>query len=398
MERDKADFLICGGGIIGVTIARELLNRGCENIIILEKEGAIGEHASGRNSGVLHAGIYYTPDSMKAKLCLQGNFLMKRYCKEKALPLLEPGKVIVAKNENETETIKELYNRAVKNGAKVELIDEKQLQEIEPNAKTHRVALYSYYTAVVDPKAILGSFYDDLASSGKVKFFSGTEFKRLIRNKAVLTNKGEIQFDNFINAAGAYSDKIAHSFGVGLDYKLIPFKGIYKKLTREKSYMVKGNIYPVPDIRNPFLGIHLTKSTKGDVYLGPTAITAFGRENYRGVKGMNSEAIDILARCAALFFVNPEFRRVALTEPRKYIFKFFFEDIKKLIRNLEPEDIMSSGKVGIRPQLVDWKKKELVMDFVVIKDGDSTHVLNAISPAFTSSLVFAKLIVERFLT
>ncbi len=398
MRTERADFLICGGGIIGLTLARELLNSGCENIIILEKENTPGKHASGRNSGVLHAGIYYSPDSLKAKLCLQGNFLMKQYCREKGLPLLETGKVIVAKNVKEAETLKELYSRAVENGAKVELIDTGRLEEIEPYAKTHGTALYSYYTAVVDPGAILKSLHDDLVASGKVRILTGTEFRRPKGSRAVLTNRGEIRFDMFINAAGAYSDRVAHCFGVGLDYRLIPFKGIYRKLRKDKSYMVRGNIYPVPDIRNPFLGVHLTRNTKGEVYAGPTAITALGRENYRFPEGINAEAFDIAGRSAVLFLVNPKFRKVALTEPRKYIFRFFYEDTKRLIKNLKPGDIVSSEKAGIRPQLVDWNKKELVMDFVVIRDADSVHVLNAISPAFTSSMVFAKLIKERFLT
>ncbi|MEK7851576.1 MAG: FAD-dependent oxidoreductase, partial [Deltaproteobacteria bacterium] len=196
---------------------------------------------------------------------------------------------------------------------------------------------------------------------------------------------------------GAYSDKVAHAFGVGLNYKAIPFKGIYKKLRPEKSYLVKGNIYPVPDIRNPFLGVHFTRSVKGDVYLGPTAIPALGRENYGILKGIDLEAIDISLREAVLFFVNPKFREVALTEPRKYIFKYFFEDARKLVKELNPEDIIPSDKVGIRPQLVDWDKKELVMDFMVVRDGGSVHILNSISPAFTSSMEFARFVVDKYI-
>lgn len=393
----KTDILICGAGIIGLTIARELLNNGFENIVILEKEKDLGMHASGRNSGVLHAGIYYTPDSLKAKFCLQGNFLMKEYCKEKNIPVLETGKVIVAKNEQEVNTLKDLYNRAIKNEAKVELIDEKQLGEIEPIAKTYQIALYSYYTAVVEPKEVLKGLYYDLISSKKVKIFTCTEFKGIKGSDTALTNNGEIHFETFINSAGTYSDKVAHSFGVGLNYKLIPFKGIYKKLNSKKADLIKGNIYPVPDTRNPFLGAHFTRNTKGEVYLGPTAIPAFGRENYGMLKGIDIEVFDIFFRDALLFFVNSKFREIALTEPRKYIFKFFFEDIKKLVKEISPEDVIPSDKVGIRPQLVDWKKKELVMDFIVLKDRNSIHILNAISPAFTSSMCFAKFIVEKYI-
>ena len=392
------NFLICGAGIIGLTIARELVRKGYEDVIVIEKEDSIGRHASGRNSGVLHAGIYYSPDSLRAKSCLAGNIMMKEYCREKGLSISETGKVIVAKDDNEVATLKELYLRALKNGARVELIDERQLEAIEPNAKTCGIALYSYDTAVVDPKAVLKSLYDELISSKKVSVLMGVEFKGLKSNNAVSTDKGDISFDTFINAAGAYSDKVAHAFGVGLNYRLIPFKGIYRKLNNKDSYGIRGNIYPVPDLKTPFLGVHFTRSISGEVYLGPTAIPAFGRENYGIIDGIDIEAVDILLREAVLFLVNSGFRKVVLTEPRKYIYKYFFEDARKLVRNLRPKDIITSEKVGIRPQLVDWEKKELVMDFVVIKDGNSIHILNAISPAFTSSMYFANFIVKEYVS
>lgn len=392
----KADFLIVGGGITGLTIARELIKRGYENIIIIEKENSLAKHASGRNSGVLHAGIYYAPDSLKAKFCLKGNFLMREYCKERGLPILETGKVIVIRNEREAETLKGLYKRAIRNGARVELIDERQLSKIEPNAKTYKMGLYSYYTAVVDPKRILNSLYEDLASTGKVKIFMNTKFKDIKQSSIALTDRYNIEFDIFINAAGAYADKIAHSFGLGLNYKLIPFKGTYKRLKKEKSHLIRGNIYPVPDIRNPFLGVHFTKDIRGDVYLGPTAIPAFGRENYGITEGIDKEAMDIFIEDVILFFVNPRFREIALQEPRKYMFNFFYRDAKKLVKRLLPEWIEPSDRVGIRPQLVDWEKKELVKDFVVIKDGNTIHILNTISPAFTSSMAFAKFVVNNY--
>ncbi len=397
MKTVSADFLICGGGIIGLTIARELVKYNYDNIIVIEKEDDLGKHASGRNSGVLHAGIYYSSDSLKAKSCLSGNFLMRQYCKEKSLPILETGKVIVAKDDNDIRTLKELCYRAEKNGAKVELIDEKQLEEIEPNAKTCETALYSYHTAVVDPKKILESLYDDIISSGKVNIFFKTRFVGIIGSNTVLTNNVKIRFGTFINAAGSNSDRIAHAFGVGLNYKLIPFKGIYKKLKKEKSNIIRGCIYPTPDIRNPFLGVHFTKDMNDEVYLGPTAIPAFGRENYGILKGMDSEAFNIFIRDTILICSNPGFREVVFSEPKKYFFKYFCEDAEKLVKGLHPEDIVPSGKVGIRPQLVDWDKKELVMDFLIIKDGNCIHLLNTISPGFTSSMYFAEFLVKEYI-
>jgi L-2-hydroxyglutarate oxidase LhgO len=392
----NADYLICGGGIVGLTLARGLLSKGCEDIVIIEKEESLGKHASGRNSGVLHAGIYYGADSFRAKSCLNGNLLMRQYCKEKGLPLSESGKVIVACNAHETEMLRKLRTRAEENGAKVELIDEKQLSEIEPNAKTHDFALYSPYTAVVEPKEILKSLYDEIMSSGKVRIFFKTEFVGIRESNTVVTNKGEIQFRTFINAAGAHGDKIAHAFGVGMQYRIIPFKGIYRKLIKRKSHLVRGNIYPVADTRNPFLGVHFTRDIKGDVYIGPTAIPAFGRENYEIFRGIDSEVYEILCRDAFLFFADPGFREIALQEPKKYFFRYFFRDARRLLKELSPGDVSSSDKVGIRPQLVDWARKELVMDYVIIKDGSSIHLLNTISPAFTSSMDFSQFIVNEY--
>lgn len=394
----SADFLICGAGIIGLTIARELAKRGAQNIVVLEKEEELGRHASGRNSGVLHAGIYYSPDSLRARSCLNGNILMKRYCREKNLPLSESGKVIVAKNDKEIETLKELYGRALKNGARVELIDEKRLREIEPHAQTHMTALHSLDTSVVDPKLILKSLHSDLVSSGKVKVLAGTEMQGIKGSSTAVTSHGTIKFETFINASGAYSDKVAHLFGVGLNYRLIPFKGIYKKLRSERSYIVKGNIYPVPDIKNPFLGIHFTRSVNGEIYVGPTAIPSLGRENYKMLQGIEIESIDILLREALLFAVNERLRGTALSELKRYLSGYFFEDAKKLVPDLKKKDLMPSEKTGIRPQLVDWNKKELVMDFIVIKDGRTIHVLNTISPGFTSSMDFASFVVGKYIT
>jgi L-2-hydroxyglutarate oxidase LhgO len=392
-----ADVLICGGGIIGLTVARELLKKGCNNIIILEKEEKIGEHASGKNSGVLHAGIYYAPDSLKARLCLKGNRLMKDFCRQKNIPIFETGKVIVSKSEAETAVLEQLYQKAIYNGATAELIDDKKLKSIEPFSKTVRLALFSPDTAVVDPRMVLNNMVRELGDSGKVTILKGARFENLKGDNEVVTNNGNIRFDLFVNAAGAYSEKVAHTFDTGKHYKIIPFKGTYRKLIKEKSYLVNGNIYPVPDIRNPFLGVHFTKVADGTVYIGPTAIPAFGRENYDFFKGVDREFIQILLREGILFFTNADFRKVAVSEPRKYFLRSFFEEIKDILTDLNIEDILPSHKVGIRPQLVDWHKKELVMDFIVLKHKNSIHILNAVSPAFTSSMAFAEYVTEKYI-
>jgi L-2-hydroxyglutarate oxidase LhgO len=178
---------------------------------------------------------------------------------------------------------------------------------------------------------------------------------------------------------------------------MIPFKGLYKRLKQNKSHLVRGNIYPVPDVRNPFLGIHFTRNVRGEVYLGPTAIPAFGRENYGKLEGVDAEGIEILYRDAVLFLVNPKFRDVALREPKKYLSQYFFASAAQLVKRLVPADIEPAEKVGIRAQLVDWNNKELVMDFLVLREGNTTHILNPVSPAFTSSMDLAQKVVREYI-
>ena len=389
------DVVICGGGIIGLTIARELVRVGYSDIIILEKEVELGMHASGRNSGVLHAGIYYDPGTMKAKMCAQGNRRMREYCRERGLPLFESGKVVVAREYDELKTLDELERRATANGASVRMIDDRELAEIEPNARTVERALHSPHTAVVDPKRVLAELRSELEGTDKVRFFFDTRFLSAGQN-LVRTSQGNVGFGLFINAAGAYSDTVAQAFGVGEKYRMLPFKGIYRKLRKPAADKIRGSIYPVPNIKNPFLGVHFTRSVYGDVYLGPTAIPALGRENYGLLSGLDRELPAILLRDLRMFLDNPKFRGVALEEPRKYLFKHFFEDARKLVRYLTPNDVLPSPKSGIRPQLIDMETLEMVMDFVVVRDNNTVHVLNSISPAFTSSMYFAELVVNDY--
>jgi L-2-hydroxyglutarate oxidase LhgO len=392
---DRVEILIVGGGIIGLTIARELAARGRSGILVIEKESELGKHASGRNSGVLHAGIYYAPGSLKAQSCLGGNRLMKAFCREKGLPLHEGGKVIVARTPAELPTLEELHRRATANGARVEFIDEGELAAIEPMARTAGKALHSLDTAVVDPKKVLAALRAELAGSGKVRIVTDCRFLSRQGLDAVWTSQGMIRFGRLVNAAGAWCDVVAGEFGLGSEYRLIPFKGIYRKLRAGASFPVNGNIYPVPDIRNPFLGVHFTRSAAGDVYVGPTAIPAFGRENYRGLRGTGADGLRILYEDAVLFFKNPQFRSVALTEPRKYLPAFFHRDAARLVTGYVPASFGAADKVGIRPQLVDWRTKELMMDFIVLAVDGTVHVMNPISPAFTSSMFLAKTLVEE---
>ncbi len=271
---ETADFVICGSGIVGLTLARELVARGADSILIIEKEEKPGLHASGRNSGVLHAGIYYSPDSKRAHTCLAGNRLMKSYCREHGLPLLENGKVIVTSAPEQLPTLDELFRRAQAGGANVVMVDEKELAEIEPNARTVTRALHSRDTAVISPKAVLQSLREELTLSGRVRFSFGRRVlgRKPGASRTLLTCQGPVRYGFFINASGAHADKVAAYFDVGRKYRLLPFKGLYRQLKPERTELVRGSIYPVPDIRNPFLGVHFTRSVSGEVHIGPTAI------------------------------------------------------------------------------------------------------------------------------
>jgi L-2-hydroxyglutarate oxidase LhgO len=322
---------------------------------------------------------------------------MRAFCKEKGLPVLEAGKVIVARTEAELPTLEELHRRATANGARVRFVDEKELAELEPMAKTTGRALHSLDTAAVDPKQVLRALRAELEEAG-VRIVTGCRFLGRAGPERARTTAGEIGFRRLVNAGGAHCDEVARAFGVAEHYRLIPFKGIYRKLRAGASYPVNGNIYPVPDIRNPFLGVHFSRSVHGDVYVGPTAIPALGRENYGLLRGADLEALSIAAADAALFLRNAKFRTVALSEPRKYLPSFFHADAARLVKSYDPSLFPRADKVGIRPQLVDWRTKELVMDFLVEARDATVHVLNPISPAFTSSMDLARTVVKEHLS
>jgi len=397
MKQNQCQVLIVGAGITGLTIARELVSRGIENILILEKEKSLGLHASGRNSGVLHAGMYYTPDTLKAKYCVDGNRLMKEFCREKGLTLNETGKVILATSPAELGALYELKRRADLCGARAFLIDGKRLHEIEPYAAPCNEALFSPDTAVIRPIEVLEALEAELTQSAKVSIYYDTVFKGLLGDGQAQTSREVIGFEKFINAAGAFADHIAHQFGQAKEYKILPFKGTYKKLTQDRSFLVRGNIYLVPDLRTPFLGVHFTRSADDEILLGPTAMPAFGRENYGIFEGLGREALSILFRDAILLFKNRGFRQIAMTEPRKYLKRFVFNEARELVPELRLSDLTEAEHVGVRPQLIHWPTKTLVMDFIILHDSTSLHILNPISPAFTTSLAFAKDMADTFL-
>ncbi|PXY02883.1 L-2-hydroxyglutarate oxidase [Marinifilum breve] len=389
------DYIIIGAGIIGLTLAKELMSKHPQpTIAILEKEEDVAKHASGLNSGVLHAGFYYSSDSLKAKFCVQGNQFMKSFCMENNIPVNNCGKVVVAINEEELQGLYELEKRGKKNGVDLELIDLDRLKEIDPNAKSYQKALYSPTTASVDPKLVCSRLKDILIDKGVELDFS-TQFWSM-KNNIIYTNKKQYSCKFLFNAAGLYADKIAKQFGFAKNRIIIPFRGNYL-VYRNKKHQIKTHIYPVPNLLNPFLGVHYTLTVNNELKLGPTSTPAFWRENYNGLSRFNlQEFMQIIYYESKLFLFNSfNFRRLAISEIKKYNRRYFVQLAKHLSHNCNPESFDTWTKPGIRAQLLNTKTLKLEMDFIVEGDSNSLHILNAVSPAFTCSFAFAKYLVSE---
>jgi L-2-hydroxyglutarate oxidase len=396
--RKNYDFLIIGAGIIGLTIAKNIKEKYPKSsIAIIEKEDEIGFHSSGRNSGVLHAGFYYTADSLKAKFTKEGCLYWRNYCEQNNLKINKCGKVVVCKNEEELKTLYELKKRGDINKVPLEVIDEKKLKDYEPNAKTYKKALWSPLTATVDPKEILSHLKEKLEKED-VHFYFNQPYLYKNSKKSIKTKDYTFNYGKLINAAGLYADEIAKDFGFSKDYIIIPFKGIYLEYTG-KDKPIKTNIYPVPNIKNPFLGVHYTIKVDGTIKIGPTAIPAFWRENYKGLSRFKlDEFLQIITWESILFLTNAfGFRDLAFEEIKKYSKNYLIQQAIKMVKKIDSSKFNKWGKPGIRAQLLNTKTKQLVMDFIVEADDETIHVLNAVSPAFTASYPFTKWVVENYI-
>jgi L-2-hydroxyglutarate oxidase len=390
-----ADFLIIGGGVIGLNLALQIRRRhSASKIILIEKEPHCGKHASGRNSGVLHAGFYYTADSLKARFTREGNSCMTEYCRTRGLRINRCGKLVVAKDPADLAGLEELLKRAQKNGVELHEITDKEARAIEPRIKTYGKALYSPTTASVDPGEVMISLVDDAQKAG-INILTNTAYRRY-KAPAVVTNKGRIAAGYVINAAGLYADKIAQDFGISKDYRILPFKGIYL-YSSEQPGALKTNIYPVPDLNHPFLGVHYTLTVDGKIKIGPTAIPAFWREHYQGLDNFNlRESIEILGRELGMFLRNDfGFRSLAFNEIQKHFKSKLLMLATDLITGVSEKHYQHWGSPGIRAQLVNIKERKLQMDFCYEGDHSSFHILNAVSPAFTCAMPFSEFLLEH---
>jgi len=402
MINHSCDVLIVGGGMVGLCLAHQLLERKITtSITLLDKEPELGRHSSGRNSGVLHAGLYYKPGSVKAHVCVGGGRRLRAWVQERGLPLNTCGKVIVPPRPELDGQLDVLAERGTANGATVELWDEKQLRELIPEARTSSGrALWSPNTAVVKPIAVLRELQQELLDRG-VAFITGQaawtaepELRQLR-----LSDGGTISYGHLINCAGLQADRVAHLFGVGHNYTLLPFKGLYWQLKRSCPIQPRANLYPVPDLNVPFLGVHFTPSADATpvVSIGPTATPAWGRENYRGLQALEpAMAAANLTVLARQYLANRGgFRRYVHEQAFLALPPLLLQAAQQLIPSVRAEHLELSQKVGIRSQLFNSRTQRLEDDFLCLTGHASTHVLNAISPAFTASFALADLILDE---
>jgi len=393
---------IIGGGMVGLSLAHQLINRGIsKKITIIEKESRLGMHTSGRNSGVLHAGIYYKPDSLKAKICINGAQRLKEWISENKLAINNCGKIIVPTSLHLDKQLDLLLERGLSNGATCEIIDERELSKLSPLARSASGrALWSPNTSVVDPCSILDTLQKQLISYGvSIKLNEKTWKVLPSHNKIIFSDNSTLNYDYIFNCAGLYADKIAKLFNLSNEYILIPFKGNYWRIKEKSNIKISTNLYPVPNLELPFLGVHFTPSVRNQntIYIGPTATLAFGRENY--YKFDNLQPLDSLTNMSILaqqyIFNRGRFREYFHRQSLLTLKPLFLKAAQELIPTLTDQDIEFSSKVGVRPQLFNTNTNSIEDDFICIKTASSFHVLNSISPAFTASFAFADLIINQ---
>lgn len=399
-QLESYSLVIIGAGITGLSVAREFKQRyPNETVLILEKESNAGKHGSGRNSGVLHSGIYYPKGSLKAQVCSSGAKKLKEYCIENNISLNQMGKVVVPTEIEQDELLEELKSRADFNGAEATIVSQNELNELEPYAcsATGR-ALWVPQTTVVNPIEVLDVLIKELITLG-VKF-SWNSFIVSVdtENKQIQNNEGvHIHYQYLVNAAGQFADRVAKLFDVGLQYEALPFKGLYYKLKQNSGISLKRLVYPVPDLNMPFLGIHSVNDLQGNTYFGPTAVPALGRANYKALENIEvQESIRIGYRLLGLVINDTQgFREYSKAEGLRFFKSNFAKAASKIVKGITADKLQSSNKVGIRAQLYNKDTKSIEMDFILDSRLDTHHVLNAISPAFTSSFSLAKLIVNK---
>jgi (S)-2-hydroxyglutarate dehydrogenase len=395
MVESRYNVIIVGGGIVGLAVGLEITQRFPRlRLLLLEKEHRVGRHQSGHNSGVIHSGVYYKPGSLKAKLCVTGAAAMVEFCREHAIPHQVCGKVIVATHEEEFPRLEELRRRGDANGLTgLQSIGPEELREIEPNASGLR-ALVVPATGITDYAAVCDKYAEIITARGETILTSTevTGIKRYGDEITVETSRGAFSGKSLINCAGLFSDRISRMAGDDPQVMIVPFRGEYYDLIPERSSLVRSLIYPVPDPRFPFLGVHFTRRISGSVDAGPNAVLAFRREGYKRT--------DFNLRDLGSSLIFPGFWRMAAKNWRSGLDEFhrsfskpaFVRALQRLVPEVGDEDLVPGGS-GVRAQALT-REGALVDDFQFVPSGRMLHVLNVPSPAATASLLIGRNIVS----
>ncbi|MBE8477271.1 L-2-hydroxyglutarate oxidase [Streptomyces justiciae] len=386
---------IVGAGIVGLATAREIaLRRPGTRVVVLEKEQAVAVHQTGHNSGVVHAGIYYAPGSLKADLCVRGVAMLREYCQERALPYDEIGKLVMAVREDELGRMENLYERAKNNHVpELRKVSKDEIKEIEPNAGGI-AALHSPRTAITDYKAIAREFARDIEDSGgEVRLgFPVTSITNVPGGIEVASGQERIKVDRLILCAGLQSDAVAKLAQDKQEPKIIPFRGEYMLLKPDRTHLVRGLVYPVPDPRYPFLGVHFTPRVDGSVEVGPNAVLALAREGYTLGRISPKDLLGIAAY-PGTWRMAAQHWRTGLKEYRGALSAAaFMKDAGLYVPGVGVQDVVRGG-AGVRAQALD-RDGTLVDDFRIHTAGRITAVRNAPSPAATASMAIAEHIVQ----
>jgi (S)-2-hydroxyglutarate dehydrogenase len=385
------DIIVVGGGIVGLATALQLKKEKPNlSILVLEKENELAKHQTGNNSGVIHSGIYYKPGSLKATNCLRGYDLLLQFCKENEVPFELCGKIIVATDEPEIKLLNNLFERGQQNGLQnLKRLTKEQLKEHEPHV-TGLEGIFVPQTGIVDYKIVAEKYGEVLRQQG-VAIQLGEKVINIHKEEkqvTVETSQTTYTAQLVINCAGLYSDKVARMTVEDLNVKIIPFRGEYFKLRKEKEYLVKNLIYPVPDPNFPFLGVHFTRMAKGGVEAGPNAVLAFQREGYKKSQINLGELAETLA-WPGFQKVAAKYWRTGMGEMyRSFSKAAFTKALQKLIPEIQESDLVEGG-AGVRAQACD-RTGGLVDDFLILEDKQVINVCNAPSPAATSSLAIGE--------
>ena len=388
---------VIGAGIVGLAVSRRLteVQSGVE-LTVLEKENRVGAHQTGHNSGVAHAGVYYTPGSLKAQLCRRGIELLKPYCEQRGIAYEECGKLIVARDPDELDRLDEIERRATANGVPgLRRLSPSQMVEIEPYVRGVS-ALHSPQTAIVDFPAVARAYADDVrAAGGQVRLgFEVAGIDRRGDEVRVRSDAGEeLAFDRLVVCGGLHSDRLAQMAGEDREPWIVPFRGEYYKLVPAREDMVKGLIYPVPDPAYPFLGVHFTRRVGGGVDIGPNAVLAFKREGYSRTDFSAADLIDVFRSQGFRRLARKHWRMGAAEMWGSVSKKAFIDRARDFIPALTPGDV-EPAPAGVRAQALD-PDGSLVDDFRITRVGGLVLVRNAPSPAATSSLAIGEYVVDQ---